>query len=240
MKKRVFSFLLVVMMLVTMLPMTAFATESEMSDLFKSLLNEEGEFVINAVEPRTEEERDFYLAEYIWIEHQYEYGDVFGYAETYDEETGTCDICLNGEIHNVKIVFNYDPDVAAWIEDVASAFPDDEEHRYEVKDMELLNFWLSLKGNNSEETVGNTLGNYSGELKSYLENKNVTLVIDDRAGGDDWFVTSRAGMAVLKQNGIAYYYDPCLGSTAKHAFYIPSPPKRTSIFPSPAYASKRA
>lgn len=221
MKKRIFSFLLVVMMLVTMLPVTAFADETEMSDLFKSLLNERGEFVIKAVEPQTQEDMDFYLAEYIWIEHNREYGDVFGYAETYDKATSTCDIMLNGEVHNVKVVFEYDPNVAVWMNEVASGLLEDEEHRYEVKDMELLNFWLYKKGNDSDETGGHTLGNYSGELKAYLENKNVTFEIDNRAGGDDEFVTSRAGMGVLKHNGIAYYYNPAVGSEAKHAFYIP-------------------
>lgn len=220
MKKRILSFLLVAMMLVTMLPVTVFATETEMSTEFKSLLNANGEFVINAVEPKTQEDLDFYLAEYIFIEHWIEYGDVYGFVETYDEETSTCDIYLNGEVHNVKIVFNYDKDVAAWMDEVASAFPEDIEHFY-VKDMELFNYWLNKKGNDSDETGGNTLGNYSGELKAYLENKNVTIEIDNRAGGDDKFVTSRAGMAVLKHDGVAYYYNPAVGSKAEHAFYIP-------------------
>ena len=72
MKKRILSFLLVAVMLITILPMTAFAAEEEMSKEFKELLNEKGEFVINMVEP---EEFDYDTVECARILY-YEYGDV--------------------------------------------------------------------------------------------------------------------------------------------------------------------
>lgn len=56
MKKRILSFIIVAMMLVTMLPMTAFATETEMSEEFKALLNENGQFEMNSIIPTSERE----------------------------------------------------------------------------------------------------------------------------------------------------------------------------------------
>jgi len=107
MKKRILSFLLVAMMLVTMLPMTVFATEAEMSDEYKAILNEKGQYVVNTIVPTTEYEKAMYLFEYVLLmTDETVWVDDF----TYDEETSTCDVTLIGEnadeTHNVEIVFN--------------------------------------------------------------------------------------------------------------------------------------
>ena len=145
MKKRILSFLLVAVMLITILPMTAFAAEEEMSKEFKELLNEKGEFVINMVEP---EEFDYDTVECARILY-YEYGDVILDYESYDAENSTCNLSLNWEeTHNVKIVYNYDSEIKEVADALVATFPDtgsDENYYFRVKDLELINYWLTRK-----------------------------------------------------------------------------------------------
>lgn len=219
MKKKVFSFLLAVMMLVTMLPMTVFAANEQMSDEFKSYLNEKGELVINAIKPSTEEERDFYMLEYMLMMTDY---NIEVLSDTYDESTSTCDVKYWGETeetHNVKIVFNYDEDVYAATKELVKTLPD-EKTVFMVSDMEIVNYWMSRTGEDSDE-IGGGLDNFSTQLKDALGNKNYSFFVDQRAGADCIFMTERLGIAMLMHDGVAYYYDEALGTRAEHVIYIP-------------------
>lgn len=219
MKKRILSFLLVAMMLVTMLPMTAFATQTEMSDEFKELLNEKGELVINAVKPITDEEKDFYMMEYMLILSNYE---VYVDTSTYDEENSTADVTYWGETdetHNVKIVFNYDENVKLATNELVETLPD-EETVFMVSDMEIINYWMSRTGEESDE-IGGGLDNFSTQLKDTLGNKNYSFFVDHRAGADCIFMTERLGIAMLMHEGVAYHYDTALGTRAEHVIYVP-------------------
>lgn len=219
MKKKVFSFLLAAMMLVTMLPMTVFAANEQMSDEFKSYLNEKGELVINAIKPSTEEERDFYMLEYMLMMTDY---NIEVLSDTYDESTSTCDVKYWGETeetHNVKIVFNYDEDVYAATKELVKTLPD-EKTVFMVSDMEIVNYWMSRTGEDSDE-IGGGLDNFSTQLKDALGNKNYSFFVDQRAGADCIFMTERLGIAMLMHDGVAYYYDEALGTRAEHVIYIP-------------------
>lgn len=220
MKKRILSFLLVVMMLVTMLPMTAFAAEEEMSEEFKAILNEKGQYVINTVVPTTDFEVSMYLLEYVllmsdetvWIE------DV-----TYDPEDSTCVVTLSTdeifERHIVEIVFNYDENVKADLDALVETLPD-EEMFFEVRDLELINYWMTRTGTDADES-GAGLDNFSGELKALLGNKNYSFYVDNRMGWDNIFATERAGIAWLTHDGVAYHVDQMLGTRADHILYVP-------------------
>ena len=220
MKKRILSFLLGVMMLVTMLPMTAYAAEEEMSDEFKAILNDKGQYVINTVVPTTDFEVSMYLFEYVllmsdetvWIE------DV-----TYDPEDSTCVVELSTEEiferHIVEIVFNYDEDVKADLDALVESLPD-EEVFFEVRDLELINYWMTRTGTDADES-GAGLDNFSGELKALLGNKNYSFYVDNRMGWDNIFATERAGIAWLTHDGVAYHVDEMLGTRADHILYVP-------------------
>ena len=91
MKKKVLSFLLVVMMLVTMLPMTTFAMEMEMSDEFKSYLNEDGKLEVTFTS--TAPSKESLVTEYVWATGSRSvFGEYFFNVDpdTYNEETDTC------------------------------------------------------------------------------------------------------------------------------------------------------
>lgn len=221
MKKRILSILLVAMMLVTLLPMTAFATEEEMSDEFKAILNEEGQYVVNTIVPTTEFEKGMYLFEYVLLmTDETVWVDDF----TYDEETSTCDVTLVGEFvdetHNVEIVFNYDENVKNDIDALVTTFPE-EETFFHVKDMELINYWLTRTGTENVDESGGGLDNFSSELKALLGNKNYKFFVDNRAGLDCIFMTERMGVAWLMHDDVAYYVDTALGTKAEHIIYVP-------------------
>ncbi|MBR3771727.1 MAG: hypothetical protein IKL07_05610, partial [Clostridium sp.] len=188
------------------------------------LLNEKGEFVINMVEPEEGEEFDYRIAECARILY-YEYGDIFLDVESYDASNSTCDLSLNfEETHNVKIVYNYDEEIKKVADELVATFPEtgeEEEFYFRVKDLELINYWLTRTGDSDLDEMGGGLDNYSSELKALLVNKNFNFYVDNAMGDDSPFFTLRCGMALLKYNDIVYYFDPTLGTKAEHVFYVP-------------------
>lgn len=222
MKKRILSFLLVVMMLVTMLPMTAFATENEMSDEFKALLNEKGQFEMNSVIPTTEREEFLILQQYILAIT--DYCVEIEVAGTYEEDVFKRNILLNTdeifEMHEVEIVFNYDENIKKDVDALVKTFPQEETFFY-VRDMELINYWLSRTGDDKVDETGGGLDNFSSELKALLGNKNYKFYVDNRMGLDNIFLTERVGIAWILHDDVIYYGDDALGTKAEHIIYVP-------------------
>ncbi|MBO5097043.1 MAG: hypothetical protein J6B96_01865 [Agathobacter sp.] len=86
MKKRVLSFILVVMMVVTMLPMTAFA--AEMSDAFKAILNEDGKLLVTE---SSGEDAQSFLSGYIARKANATSDGSYSFTlDEYRAEDGTC------------------------------------------------------------------------------------------------------------------------------------------------------
>ncbi len=113
MRKRVMSFLLVIMMLFTMLPVTTFAEQTEMSHEFAEYLNAEGKLEVTFTASVADEE--FLVREYVNGTGNF---DVFGEyyfnmdLNTYNEATNTCTLSrinlADGtplESHEVEVVF---------------------------------------------------------------------------------------------------------------------------------------
>ncbi|MBE5888033.1 MAG: hypothetical protein E7283_04265 [Lachnospiraceae bacterium] len=108
MKKRGLSFILVVMMVVTMLPMTAFA--AEMSDAFKAILNEDGKLLVTE---SSGEDAQSFLSGYIARKANATSDGSYSFTlDEYRAEDGTCVIsridnmdysCL--ETYELEIVY---------------------------------------------------------------------------------------------------------------------------------------
>ena len=223
MKRKIAALGLTCIMLLFMLPVHMFGAQEQMSDAFKAMLNEKGQLELDCIAPPSQEEAWFYLGEYMWMSKHEEYGEVFGDSETWNPKNSTCDVTLyvdgKDETHNVEIVFNYDKDVQPMIEDVVKNLSSADEKYYHVRDLELLNYWLNRKEDDREDgSYG--LDNYSGELKAVFNNSNFEFFVDNRAGEDDMLYTSRMGIGVLLQDGVAYYHNDCIGTKAEHVFYV--------------------
>ena len=97
---------------------------------------------------------------------------------------------------------------------------------YEVKDMELLNYWLAQTVYyNSENPTGKEpmLPNFSSALKSAFANTNLDFEVDVRCGFNGTLASGQCGIGKVYFNGT--YYQAISGNVeviANHIFYVPS------------------
>lgn len=181
-----------------------------------------GQVVFNYVYPQTEE--DLWLpVDDFWNEN-YEKGiDVALYVDSISKDFLTGNVILhegkyNEEVHTVDLVWNYDADIYEATQKLVEKFPKDREW-FIVKDLEFVNYLVN--SNLENDGMGDTLANYSSELKGILDNYNYTLLVDVRAGSDDPFCTENVGFAKFLQDGVVYHVTEPLGARAEHVIYVP-------------------
>ena len=183
---------------------------SEKSNKFKTFLNKDGKIQINGVKPTDEIIFERYFEFLIMKE-----GEEISY-ENLSADFSSCDLTVNGETHNVSIVYNYNNTIKEKMDNFIKNFPSDIEY-FNVRDLELINYWVNNVGKNETES----LDMFSGELKSYLNYKNMDFYVDNRAGDNSPFYTLRLGIAVFKYDNVIYHIDDVLGTKAEHIIYVP-------------------
>jgi len=194
-----------------------YVRESEMTDEFASLLTN-GKLVVDYVKPEsTDSDALWLLSEDMY----YSNPDIYIEPESFNEDLTKCELgyCVGSgkeEYHTVEVVWNYESDVLKVAESFVKKFPEDRE-MFEVTDLEFINY---LAYHDMESTY-DSLANYSGELKSYLNNTNFTFPVEDRAGSDGDLITEVLGSANLMHNGIVYFAHGRLGARAEHIIYVP-------------------
>ena len=225
-KSLLFIVILFIISLMIAIPNIVLA-EDTMSEEFKKLLNEDGKLVFKSIKPSDE---------YEWIglfEPVYAPMIQGGInAEQFNEDFTSCVVNLDKinedgsvtikESHRVEILYNYDENIKKVADELAKKLPKDKEC-FEVKDMELVNYWLN--GINPDGT--DNFDDYSGELKSYAGYKNFSVDIDVRKGMDDGYLTMRGGFGHLKYNDTTYYIDTDLEVRANHIIYVPDETEST-------------
>lgn len=183
----------------------------EKSNEFKAFLNKDGKIQINGVKPNNE----------IIFERYFEFllmkdGEEISY-ENLSDDFSSCELTVNGETHNVGIIYNYNNTIKEKMDSFIKNFPSNIEY-FNVRDLELINYWVNNVGKNETES----LDMFSGELKSYLNYKNMDFYVDNRAGDNSPFYTLRLGIAVFKYDNVIYHIDDALGTQAEHIIYVPS------------------
>ena len=212
--KKIVSVLFFMFVVTLVLPNSVSA--AEMSEEFKTWLNEDGEFVVNASKGTTDEDLYLYLDFKYSLEeppYRIRWGNQSEDFNTFDF-TIYADDEEKEETHTVKIKYNYDEKVNEMINNYLNTTLKGKEE-FEVKDMELVSYWI----NNTQDN-NNSLALFSGELKELLDYKNIQLFTDSRAGGYDRFITSNLGFASFQSDGISYKMSPKLGAYAEHVIYI--------------------
>jgi len=186
-----------------------------MSDAFKEYLNEDGQLPIPSMVPPNEE--------YAMALGDLYYESGFNLSD-WSDDFRSCRMTVweLDESHVVEPYFMYDPTVAEVAKELIATFPDNMED-FRVRDMELVNYWISTAALaiDPDTDVTQSLDNYSGELKSLLKNKNFRLTVDNRAGDDSPFWIARKGIAALMMDDAIYYIHPFLGVRADHVIYLP-------------------
>jgi len=191
---------------------------AEMSDEFKSFLNKDGEFVVNAAKGTTEEDLAMYL-DFIYTNADLPYSVCWDKVAD-DLNSFELGIYCWGdeedkkETHTVNIKYNYDKKVNETINNYLDTTLKGKT-KFKVSDLELVSYWLHNAGGPND-----VLALYSGELKRLLDYKNIELFADGRAGNDDKFITSNMGFGTFQSNGIIYKLITGLGATADHIIYI--------------------
>ena len=190
----------------------------EKSEEFKSYLNKNGKIEMNAVKPANEIIFERYF-EFLLMDEESGNDTSF---ENLAEDFSSVDLTVNGETHNVGIVYNYNNDVKTKFDNYIKNFPSDIEY-FQVRDLELINYWVNNVGKDGTES----LDMFSGELKSYLNYKNMKFYVDNRAGDNGPFYTVRLGIAVFKYDDVIYNIYDTLGTRAEHIIYVPSETSNT-------------
>lgn len=196
-----------------LLPDSILAEEDYLAK-FNALLNKDGVLEIESIPPTNEESFYFFINERIGELTQ---GEVMIDTSTCNSGYTVCDAVwgYDGNEYTgskeVKIKYHYNNEVKKEIEGYINNLPEDVD-TFEVKDMELVNWWV-----NSGEIE--TLINYSGELKKYLSYKNFN--IDARMGDDAPLYTFAEGFGMFKYNNIVYAVKPHISVETNHIIYVP-------------------
>lgn len=223
-KKKLVSLLLVFVMLLSMVPAmsivaSAAAVDSngvQMSDEFCKPLTD-GKLVFKYVKPTGE--ASWLIQEGFCMENP---GFYFDPTVNFSDDFSKLDLYLNKgseneEHHVVDVVWDYDANVLKLAQSIVDKFPKDRDW-FNVTDMEFINFLTYDKS----DFATLALANYSGELRSILDNKNFTFEIEARAGSGGPYYTEEIGTAKLMYDDTTYYLWGWLGATAKHAIYVPN------------------
>lgn len=210
-----------------MMPSTIYAGTENMSDEFKSLLDAEGNLVMNAVEPTNDEE--WYLT--YELTYYTKYLDMQLQFSNVSADYSSCDLTIhaneiNKETHTVNIVYNYDSEVKGSVKTFAENFPSDKE--FSVSDLELINYWLYGKDYGVEhDNSPHNIYNYSGELKSYVDETNLEFLVDSRKGTIHEFLWLEGGVGRLAYDDTIYYIDSDVTVNANHVIYVPESTEST-------------
>jgi len=195
-----------------------YVRNKEYSDEYCQILDG-GKVVFNYAKPEPESEASWLIAEDFNMVNPDFYFDPMGFNEDFTQ----CEIGFRiespyEENHTVDVVWNYDSKVYEEAKKFIEKFPQDREW-FNVTDLELANYWVNNDPYSESEI--DTLANYSGELKGYLDNTNFLFTVEIRGGADEPFFTERIGSAKLIHNGIVYFASGYLGAKAEHAIYVP-------------------
>lgn len=182
----------------------------EMSDEFRSLLNEDGALVVNSIAPTSFDEAGLLIGDYALYEGTE--GKFGVYPDACNDDYTVCKVEYyeTGESHDVKIVYNYDRNIKKMVDEYVQKIGNKTE--FYVRDMEVVNFWINAKG---DEVL---VKNYSNELKSYFDFKNFEL--DIRMGNPDEFLRSTGGFGNIVFDNKIYHLGGQTEVIAKHILYV--------------------
>lgn len=208
-----------------------FSTNVYAASHFDGVL-ENGKLIIPSIRPTTDEEATTLITEYYFIDKGMDFYSVDGehdaegnqWALACNEDYSKCRLKyddMNGDVETkvVDIEYRYDQNIKKIVDTYTKKLKDEEQF-YQIKDMELVNFW-----NNSEDV--DNIDQYSTELKEIFDYSNFTFFVDNRAGDSCKFYEMRLGIASIRYEGTIYYVNESLGTRANYILYVPSDTENT-------------
>lgn len=202
--KKIFETIIITLISLVLIPNKINA--EQMSDEFKSYLNEEGKLIVRAVK---DEDSMPFIFDYLfgyegyeWTGNSWEISDDLNSVK-FTINTGKSD----EESHTVDIEYIYDEKIKEQIDEYMDRIPEDLRY-FEVRDLEIINYWVN----------GGNIIDYSSHLKSYIDYKNFS--IDFKSGGPDKFQSQSTGEAKFQYDDTIYAIRPLTGVSKKHIIYI--------------------
>ena len=186
---------------------------AEMSDEFKTYLNEKGELEIKSIVPTNEEFLAGVIDLFTYRDNEWLGLSFSDFKDDYSETNFIIngDDEVNKESHPVKIKWVYDPKIKLQVDKYMSKLPENLT-TFEVRDLELVNYWLNGYVN------GESLTYYSSHLKSYFDYTNFKM--DFKGGGHDKFELEGIGNGTIMYNDSIYGLIPHAKIEAKSIIYI--------------------
>jgi len=186
---------------------------AEMSDEFKTYLNEKGELEIKSIVPTNEEFLAGVIDLFTYRDNEWLGLSFSDFKDDYSETNFIIngDDEVNKESHPVKIKWVYDPKIKLQVDKYMSKLPENLT-TFEVRDLELVNYWLNGYAN------GESLTYYSSHLKSYFDYTNFKM--DFKGGGHDKFELEGIGNGTIMYNDSIYGLIPHAKIEAKSIIYI--------------------
>ena len=192
---------------------------AEMSAEFKKVLNDKTQYIVDCAPPTDDYQFDMLVNEYSLLQKGLTDYSVANCNSSYT----LCEMTYwanddTKETHNIEVVYKYDKTIKQMIDGYVNRIPANKKE-FEVRDLELINFWLNGQGNSKYIT------NYSSELKEYFDYKN--FVLDAKRGTSSPFVTGRGGLANFTYNNTIYYLINGFEVTANHILYVSNETENT-------------
>ena len=214
-----------VLLMLTLLFVPEGVKAVEMSDEFKSYLNEQGMFEFNSNIPTNDDhfallvDLNTYDEEFNW--NGLSFSNV---ADDYSE----VDLTINSdddnkkETHRVKLYYDYDKKAETKIKNFVNTVIENKTV-FEVADLELVNYYYNRikNGYNAELTM------FSGELKEALNYGNLEFEVSVRGGSSAPLKKETIGFGYFIYDGSIYHVINPFGTTADHIIYVPSETENT-------------
>ena len=174
------------------------------------------DLIVKSITPKTDMEAEFFLGTYL--------NTLNLASEIYNsgcnDNYSICDIVYNGETHSLNIHYEVgEQNILNIVNDMIKQMP---EHKmFVVEDLELINYIVSTGygENNFNIDAENSIINFSSEVKNYL--KNMTAILDTRAGWYESLSSGAFGGFVILHNGTIYGLLNEGGAKKNHILYIP-------------------
>ena len=183
---------------------------TDVSDEFKRLIIEEGKMYVKSIEPETIDEAGLLLGDYTVYEQSM--GEFSIDMDSCNDDFTKCNIIDNNTNKNytVDITYNYDKDIKKKVDEYVKKIGD--KNYFSVRDMELVNFWINAKG---DETL---IKDYSSELKELFDFKN--FVLDIRMGTPEKFLRATGGPGNIVYDGTIYHFGGHMDVEGRHILYV--------------------
>lgn len=211
-KLKIFSVMLVALSLILVV---ASVYAAEMSAEFKSVLTD-GKLVLKSFQPTNSVEA--LVAVEMNVPKKYAGFSVD--STSFNSDYTSCDLTYTstGETHTVEISYVYDADTKKIVDSYASKFSSGTA-KFQVKDMDIVNFWINAKGNPE------TLLNYSEEFSKQVDYKNFDISLAAGSGAE--FHVMSQGYADFNIDDTIYAVTEKVSVEAKNVLYVSSDTKET-------------